>query len=101
MYGLALSEHHGAAETLWRQIASATDGLGRAEAATLFAYSAYHHTNTVLAGIALATALDAETTHAIAQLLAIALDEHLPPDQIQGMAEAGISIAANLGIDIT
>ncbi|MFC9871749.1 DUF4192 domain-containing protein [Nocardia salmonicida] len=101
MYGLARSEHHGAAEALWRQIASATDGLDRAEAATLFAYSSYHHANTVLAGIAVATALDAEPTHAIAQLLAIALDEHLPPDQIQGMAEAGISIAANLGIDIT
>ncbi|MEV0774059.1 DUF4192 domain-containing protein [Nocardia salmonicida] len=101
MYGLARSEYHGAAEALWRQIASATDGLDRAEAATLFAYGAYHHGNTVLAGIALATALDAEPTHAIAQLLAIALDERLPQDQIQGMAEAGISIAANLGIDIT
>jgi hypothetical protein len=101
MYGLARSEYHGAAETLWRQIASATDGLDRAEAATLFAYSSYHHANTVLAGIALATALDAEPTHAMAQLLAIALDEHLPPDKIQGMAEAGISIAADLGIDIT
>ncbi|MFD3431305.1 DUF4192 domain-containing protein [Nocardia fluminea] len=101
MYGLARSEYHGAAETLWCQIASATDGLDRAEATSLLAYSAYHHANTVLAGIALATALDAEPTHAIAQLLAIALDERLPPNQIQGMAEAGISIAGNLGIDIT
>ncbi|MFF2396349.1 DUF4192 domain-containing protein [Nocardia sp. NPDC058114] len=101
MYGLARSEYHGAAEALWRQIASATDGLDRAEAAALFAYSAYYYADTVLAGIAIATALDAEPTHAMAQLLAIALDEHLPPEKIRGMAEGGVVVAADLGLDIT
>ncbi|MEU4413258.1 DUF4192 domain-containing protein [Nocardia salmonicida] len=101
MYGLARSEYHSAAEALWRQIASATDGLDRAEAATLMAYSAYHHANTVLAGIAIATALDAEPTHAMAELLAIALDERLPPEEIRGLAEAAVAVAADLGLDIT
>ncbi|MFG1774655.1 DUF4192 domain-containing protein [Nocardia salmonicida] len=101
MYGLARSEYHGAAEALWRQIASATDGYDRAEAATLFGYSAYHHGNTVLAGIAIATALDTDPTHAMAELLAIALDERLAPEEIRELAEAGVSVAADLGIDIT
>ncbi|MGC4989972.1 DUF4192 domain-containing protein [Nocardia salmonicida] len=100
MYGLARSEYHGAAQALWRQVTSVTDGYDRAEAATLFAYSAYHHANTVLAGIAIATALDADPTHAMAQLLAIALDEHLPPEKIRRLAQAGVAVAADLGLDI-
>uniref|UniRef100_UPI002457D348 DUF4192 family protein n=1 Tax=Nocardia neocaledoniensis TaxID=236511 RepID=UPI002457D348 len=101
MYGLARSEYHGAAEALWLQIAAATHGHDRAEAVTLFAYSAYHHNNTALARTALATALDADPTHPIAVLLANALDEHLPPQQIRALAEAALVIAAELGIDIT
>ena len=101
MYGLARSEYHGAAEALWRQIASATDGYDRAEAATLFGYSAYHHGNTVLAEIGIATALDADPSHAMAALLEIALGERLPTEQIRVLAEAGVSVAADLGIDIT
>ncbi|MEU4711683.1 DUF4192 domain-containing protein [Nocardia salmonicida] len=101
MYGLARSEYHGAAEALWRQIASVTDSYDRAEAATLFGYSAYHHGNTVLAGIAIATALDADPSHAMAALLEIALGERLPAEQIRVLAEVGVSVAAELGIDIT
>ncbi|MGW5922130.1 DUF4192 domain-containing protein [Nocardia fluminea] len=101
MYGLACSENHGAAEALWRRIASVTDGHDRAEAATLFAYSAYHRGNTVVAGIAIATALDADPTHAMAALLEIALDERLPPERIRSLAEVGVSVAAELGIDIS
>ncbi|TDP28397.1 uncharacterized protein DUF4192 [Nocardia ignorata] len=101
MYGLARSEYHGAAEALWLQIAAATHGHDRAEAVTLFAYSAYHHDHTALARTALATALDADPTHPIAVLLATALDERLPPQQIRALAEAAVVIAADLGIDIT
>ncbi|MFD8101102.1 DUF4192 domain-containing protein [Nocardia fluminea] len=101
MYGLACSEGRGAAEALWRQIASVTEGHDRAEAATLFGYSAYHYGNTVLAGIAIATALDADPTHAMAALLEIALDERLPTEKIRHLAKVGVSVAADLGIDIT
>ncbi|MEV0853754.1 DUF4192 domain-containing protein [Nocardia fluminea] len=101
MYGLARSEGRGAAEALWRQVASVTDGRDRAEAATLFGYSAYHHGNTVLAGIAIATALDADPSHPMAALLEIALGERLPAEQIRVLAEVGVSVAAELGIDIT
>ncbi|PKV81072.1 DUF4192 domain-containing protein [Nocardia fluminea] len=101
MYGLARSEGRGAAEALWREIASATDGYDRAEAATLFGYSAYFHGNTVVAGIAIATALDADPSHTMAALLEIALGERLPADQIRVLAEVGVSVAAELGIDIT
>lgn len=101
MYGLACSEDHAAAEALWRQLAAATEGHDRAEAATLFAYSAYHRGNTVVAGIAIATALDADPSHAMAALLEIALDERLPPERIRSLAEVGVSVAAELGIDIS
>ncbi|GEM29104.1 hypothetical protein NN3_01110 [Nocardia neocaledoniensis NBRC 108232] len=101
MYGLARSEYHGAAEALWLQIAAATHGHDRAEAVTLFAYSAYHHNNTALARTALAAALDADPTHPIAALLANALDDRLPPQKIRALAEAAAVIAADLGIDIT
>ncbi|MEV0684764.1 DUF4192 domain-containing protein [Nocardia sp. NPDC050378] len=101
MYGLARNEYHEAADALWLQIAAATHGHDRAEALTLFAYSAYHHGDTALARIALATALDADPAHPMAVLLATALDKPLPPQQLRKLAEAGVVIAADLGVDIT
>ncbi len=101
MFGLSATEHRGPAEALWRQIASATQGPDRAQAATLFGYSAYHHGNTVVAGIAIAAALHADPDHVMANLLDLALRECIRPDQIHRMADTGREIAAELGIDIT
>ncbi|MFD4351519.1 DUF4192 domain-containing protein [Nocardia sp. NPDC058518] len=100
MYGLADTIYHGDAQALWRQVASVTEGTDRAQAATLFGYSAYHHNNTVVAGIAIATALEADPDLMIANLLDLAMQECLRPDRIRMMAECGREIAANVGIDI-
>ncbi len=101
MYGLADTTGRGLAEQLWRHIASATEGTDRAQAATLFGYSAYHHNNTVVAGIAIATALEADPDLVMANLLDLAMQECLRPDQIRRMAQSGREIAAHFGIDIT
>ncbi|MFI1240331.1 DUF4192 domain-containing protein [Nocardia salmonicida] len=101
MFALSATEHRVPAEALWRQIASATQGPDRAGAATLFGYSAYHHGNTVVAGIAIAAALHANPDHVMANLLDLALRECIRPDQIHRMADTGREIAAELGIDIT
>ncbi|MGW6697251.1 DUF4192 domain-containing protein [Nocardia sp. NPDC055049] len=101
MFGLSATEHRAPAAALWRQIASATEGPDRADAATFFGYSAYHHGDTVVAGIAIAAALHADPDHVIANLLDVALRECIRPDQIRRMADTGREIAAELGIDIT
>ncbi|WP_328660229.1 DUF4192 domain-containing protein [Nocardia salmonicida] len=101
MFGLSATEHRAPAEALWRQIASATEGPDRAEAASFFGYSAYHYGDTVVAGIAIAAALHADPDHTIANLLDLALRECIRPDQIRRMANTGREIAAELGIDIT
>ncbi|MEV4158311.1 DUF4192 family protein [Nocardia salmonicida] len=101
MFSLAATLWHRDAEALWRQIASVTAGSDRAQAATLFGYSAYLRDDTAVAASALTTALRADPNYAMAKLLAIALSDCHRLDRIRSISTAAAEIAADLGIDTT
>nr|WP_255495459.1 DUF4192 domain-containing protein [Nocardia sp. GTS18] len=100
MFALADTEDHLAAQAVWQTVATVTSGSDRAEASTLFAYSAYSNANTVVAGIAVTEALRADPHHTMAVLLDVALRDGVRPDQVRRIAEAGREVAADLGITI-
>ncbi|MFB7875206.1 DUF4192 domain-containing protein [Nocardia sp. NPDC056064] len=100
MYGLALGDHAEAAEQLWAQLARATPGADRAEAAALLGFSAYLRGDGPFAGIALAAAVDADATHPMAVLLETSLQSGLRPESLRKLAHCGHQIAADLGVDI-
>ncbi|MEV6213429.1 DUF4192 domain-containing protein [Nocardia sp. NPDC051833] len=100
MYGLALGDHAEAAEQLWAQLARATPGADRAEAAALLGFSAYLRGDGPFAGVALAAAVDADATHPMAVLLETSLQSGLRPERLRKLAHCGHQIAADLGVDI-
>lgn len=101
MFGLGTTGLRGQAERLWRHVASATEGLDRAEAITLFGYSAYLSGNAVVAAIAIASALQEDPDHTVASLLEVALQDCIRPDDVHMLAEIGHTVAAELDLDIT
>lgn len=100
LFGLALSEHAGAAEALWVQLCRVTEGSDRAEAAALAGYGAYLRGDGPVAGIALAVAVDADANHPMAVLLEASLQSGLRPERLRRLAECGFAIAADLGVDL-
>ncbi|MFJ2836211.1 MULTISPECIES: DUF4192 domain-containing protein [Nocardia] len=100
MYGLALGDHAEAAEQLWAQLARATPGADRAEAAALLGFSAYLRGDGPFAGVALAAAVEADATHPMAVLLETSLQSGLRPERLRKLAQCGHQIAADLGVDI-
>lgn len=73
------SPHATTAERLWLTMVSHTPAPERAQVATLLAYSAYVRGEGALAGMAVASALEADPRHVLAGLLAQSLDHALPP----------------------
>ncbi|MFC4374642.1 DUF4192 domain-containing protein [Nocardia halotolerans] len=100
LYGLALGDHAEAAEQLWAQLARATPGTDRAEAAALLGFSAYVRGDGPFAGIALAAAVAADADHSMAVLLETSLQSGLRPERLRKLAHCGQQIAADLGVDI-
>ncbi|MEV4151710.1 DUF4192 domain-containing protein [Nocardia salmonicida] len=100
MYGLALGDHAEAAELLWAQLARATPGADRAEAAALLGFSAYLRGDGPFAGVAVAAAVEADAEHAMAALLETSLQTGLRPERLRRLAHCGHQIAADLGVDI-
>ncbi|MFC6012617.1 DUF4192 domain-containing protein [Nocardia lasii] len=100
MYGLALGEHAETAERLWAQLARATPGTDRAEAAALLGYSAYLRGDGPFAGIAIAAAVEADGDHSMAVLLETSLQTGLRPERLRQLAHCGYRIATDLGVDI-
>lgn len=101
MFGLAGTRFGPAAQILWHQVARASSGGDRAEAAMLCGYDAYHRGDGVHAGICIEAALRADPTHPIAVLLDAALGGGIRPDRIGKLAETGRAVATDLGIDLT
>lgn len=100
MFAVASGTHAEAAETLWSILARSLPDPDRAEAATLFAFSAYLRGDTTLAGIALDTALASDPSHVMARLLDQALHAVVPPNRLLRIAREGSRGAEALGIDI-
>ncbi|MFD9549611.1 DUF4192 domain-containing protein [Nocardia salmonicida] len=100
MYGLALGDHAEAAELLWAQLARATPGADRAEAAALLGFSAYLRGDGPFAGVAVAAAVEADAEHTMAALLETSLQTGLRPERLRRLAHCGHQIAADLGVDI-
>ncbi|MFF2082322.1 DUF4192 domain-containing protein [Nocardia sp. NPDC058176] len=100
MYGLALGDHAEAAEQLWIQLARATPGTDRAEAAALLGFSAYVRGDGPFAGVALTAAVEADATHPMAVLLETSLQSGLRPERLRSLAHCGHQIAADLGVDL-
>ncbi|TCJ89568.1 DUF4192 domain-containing protein [Nocardia alba] len=100
VYGLAVGDHAEAAERLWAQLARATPGADRAEAAALLGFSAYLRGDGPFAGVALAAAVEADPEHAMAVLLETSLQTGLRPERLRGLALCGHRIAADLGVGI-
>ncbi|MFE9328344.1 DUF4192 domain-containing protein [Nocardia sp. NPDC052278] len=100
LFALALGEYAEPAERLWVALAQALSGSGRADAATLLAYSAYVRGDGILAGVALQAALQADPTHSMAILLETCLRTGVRPQTLRRLAHTGGGIAADLGVDL-
>jgi hypothetical protein len=79
----ALSPTPEAAERLWLVLVRALPAPERAEPATLLAMSAYLRSASVLAALAIETALDANPAHDMALMLHAALTHPVPPDHFR------------------
>lgn len=100
LFALALGEHAEPAERLWVALDRALPGSGRADAATLLAYSAYVRSDGILAGVALQSALQADPTHSMAILLETCLRTGVRPETLRRLAHTGSGIATDLGVDL-
>lgn len=100
MFGVDDGEYAAHAEFLWSILVRSLPDPDRAEAATLFAFTAYRRGLGVLAGIAIDAALSSDPDHRMAQLLDIALSNVLPPQRLQPLCRAAIETAAELRVDI-
>lgn len=100
MFGLAGTAVEAEAQMLWHDVARASTGTDRAEAATLCAYFAYYNSEGTRARICIDAALHADPSHSIAARLddAIAIGTH--PDRIRWIAELGRQIALDHDIDM-
>lgn len=99
VFALAGGHRAEAAARMWAQLCRVTTGSDRAEAATLFGYSAYTRGDGVLAGIALRAALESDPDHTIARLLDTALGTGMPPQEVRKLAYSGRAKAAELGVE--
>ncbi len=77
-----------AAEILWTECTRRAPGPLAAAPATLLAVSAWLRGDGAMANVALARALEAEPSYALAQLLSRALAECLPPAELRAMIRA-------------
>ncbi|TQM32725.1 DUF4192 domain-containing protein [Nocardia bhagyanarayanae] len=100
LLALAVGEHATAAEQLWVTLVRSLSGRDRAEAAVLLGYSAYVRGDGPLAGIALDAALETDPSHSMAILLDTALRSGMRPQELRRLADHGLGIAAELGIDL-
>ncbi|WP_328436952.1 DUF4192 domain-containing protein [Nocardia puris] len=100
MFALAITDHAPAAQRLWSAMTRSTTGRDRAAAATLFAYTAYLRGDTVLAGIAVHAALDADDQHPVAVLLDTIIGLGIRPARLRRLADDAIRAATNLGVDL-
>ncbi|MGW5106130.1 DUF4192 domain-containing protein [Nocardia sp. NPDC004123] len=100
LFGTAAGEHAVRAEHLWSILTRALPDPDRAEAAVLFAFSAYRRGDGVLAGIAVDAALSSDPEHRMAHLLGTALSNLLPPQRLQRLCRAGAQAAVELRVDI-
>jgi hypothetical protein len=99
LFALSGGHRAEAAARLWAQLCRVLTGSDRAEAATLFGYSAYTRGDGVLAGIALRAALESDPEHTIARLLDTALGTGMPPHEVRKLAYSGRAKAAELGVE--
>lgn len=80
------SELAQAAMHLWQALTRSLPAPERAEAACLAGYAAYMRGDGALAGIAFQIALEADSAHVLAGLLARALGHGLHPERLHGLA---------------
>ncbi|MCV7021879.1 DUF4192 domain-containing protein [Mycolicibacterium novocastrense] len=100
LFGLAVGNQAGAAETLWALLSRTLPDPPRVDALTLLAFAAYVRGDGPLAGIALEEALRIDPAHRMASMLDTALQSGLRPEKIRQLALAGYRVAARLGVEL-
>ncbi|MBL1080255.1 DUF4192 domain-containing protein [Nocardia sp. 2] len=100
MFGLTLTELAPVAESIWAQLTRCLPHPDRADAACLLAYSALLRGESLLADVALETAIYADPEHRMALFLQRAVDKPLKPKRLRRLAEAGRDIAYVYGIEL-
>lgn len=98
LYGLAVGETAGEAESLWTLLARRLPAPWRVEALVLLAFSAYARGDGPLAGVSLEAALRCEPGHRMAAMLDTALQSGLRPERIRDLAVTGYRLAERLGV---
>lgn len=98
LYGLAVGENAGAAESLWALLARTLPEPARVEALVLLAFSAYVRGDGPLAGVSLEAALRCAPDHRMAGMLDTALQSGLRPERIRDLALTGYRLARQLGV---
>lgn len=98
LYGLAVGEDAGAAETLWATLARVLPEALRVEALVQLAFSAYVRGDGPLAGMSLEAALRIDGMHRMAALLDTALQQGMRPDDVRKLAQTSYRLADQLGV---
>ncbi len=96
--GLAVGGRAEAARRLWGILARRLEGMLRAEAAALLAFTAYAAGDGTMAGVAVDTALAECPTHGLAGLLDEALAMGLHPERIRELARYAVESSAAGGL---
>lgn len=100
LYALAVGAVADQAETLWAVLARTLPEPWRVEALVLLAFSAYARGDGPLAGVSLESALRADPSHRMAQMLDTALQSGMRPEQIRELAGTGYRLAKRLGVQL-
>ncbi|MDH6246724.1 DUF4192 domain-containing protein [Mycobacterium sp. OTB74] len=100
LYGLAVGEDAGAAESLWALLSRTLPELWRIEALVLLAFSAYARGDGPLAGVSLEAALGIDPKHRMASMLDTALQTGMRPDQIRQLGLTGYRLGNRLGVNM-
>lgn len=98
LYGLAVGENAGEAESLWAVLARRLPEPSRVEALVLLAFSAYVRGDGPLAGVSLEAALRCDPGHRMAGMLDTALQSGLRPERIRDLGLTGYRLARQLGV---
>jgi hypothetical protein len=100
LYGLAVGENAGQAESLWAVLSRTLPEPWRVEALVLLGFSAYARGDGPLAGVSLDAALRGDPTHRMAGMLDTALQSGLRPEHIRDLALTGYRLADRLGVQL-
>jgi uncharacterized protein DUF4192 len=98
LYGLAIGENAGQAESLWALLSRSLPEPWRVEALVLLAFSAYARGDGPLAGVSLEAALRCQPGHRMAGMLDTALLSGLRPEHVRELADSGYRVAKRLGV---